>query len=204
MKMKKLLALMLALVMVVSLLPGGAVVAFAAPAVTGENAAEGGENAAGDGAYGINGDAKPALRGAPMRGDPYADYTKLDISKGAITITATSVNGKDTDGTDVTTANPENKYYITGTAENASYNITVSGGEHTIVLYNAKLTITDTSAASLAPLALSNNAIVTLKLVGDNTLDNNSQDTSNGAGAIEVPAGCSENWHHPPLFLLCE
>ena len=65
--------------------------------------------------------------------------TVLDVGKGSIVITADTVNGKNSDGTDVTVTDPDG-YIITGST--TSNTVTVSGTQN-ITLQNATIDLSD-------------------------------------------------------------
>ncbi len=150
MKMKKVLAFLLVLVMVVGMLPAMAITAAADWDTTG--------------------------------------YKTHDISTASLTIT-----GND-------------NYVITGTSEatiddeynllNEDHYIRIDGGTHTLVLDNVRVELagfdpTTWDPGNWFPLELKNNAKVTLRLIGENTLSWSYLGFYYSRSAISVPAGCS-------------
>ncbi len=89
------------------------------------------------------------------------DQTTLDVSKGNITIGADTVSGYDSNGTAVTTADPDG-YIITGTT--TSNTVRITGGSHAV--HVRELDINATYAAFYIE-----NAHVDLLLLGNCTLD---------------------------------
>ena len=89
--------------------------------------------------------------------------TELDVSQGNIVITADTVNGKNSDGTDVTVTDPDG-YIITGST--TSNTVTVSGTQN-ITLQNATIDLSD---GRFCAFDIGDGGNVTLTLEGVNTI----------------------------------
>ena len=94
--------------------------------------------------------------------------TTLDVSQGSITITDTSVSGKDGSGTEVTTVDPDG-YVITGTTTENT--ITVSGTQN-IVLDRVNIDVSEKNYTCAFKIEDNNTGTVTVTLADDsvNTL----------------------------------
>jgi hypothetical protein len=109
------------------------------------------------------------------------EKTILDISYGSIVIGSSSVSGYSSSETPVETANPDG-YIITGSSTENT--VTVTGGNHNIVLSDVSIDVTETANASA--ISIQSGGFVNITLSGVNNLSGG----LNCAG-LQVPAGAA-------------
>ena len=109
-------------------------------------------------------------------------YTILDITKGTITISDTTVSGVSADGNAVSELNATG-YHIVGNGTGTTNAIFIKGGKQNIILDNINIT-------SGKCIQITNNSDVTLNIQGTNSVKNTERGIAMDRTAVRVDGGC--------------